>query len=105
MLGPIYGCTSIASERVNELEELKRERHRISLLLDGFIQNLAACENVLENFDERIWAAAIDKVVVSRMRNWLFGPTMAQKLCGENATTLDHRNFYESKVGVKVTQH
>lgn len=54
----------MASERVNELEELKRERQRKSLLLDGFIQNLTTCEKALEKFDERIWIASIDKVVV-----------------------------------------
>ena len=54
----------MASERVIELEELKRERQRKSLLLDGFITNLSACENTLVTFDERIWIAAIDKVVV-----------------------------------------
>ena len=54
----------LASERVIELEEQKHERQRKSLLLDGFIQNLVTCENALETFDERIWMAAIDKVVV-----------------------------------------
>jgi len=54
----------MASERVIELEEQKRERQRKSLMLDGFIQNLATCGKALETFDERIWMAAIDKVAV-----------------------------------------
>jgi len=53
-----------ASERVTELEDLKRERQSKSLVLEGFIQSLKSCGHTLEDFDERIWMAAIDKVVV-----------------------------------------
>ncbi len=63
----------MASERVNELEELKRERQCKSLMLDGFIQNLATCGKALETFDERIWVAAIDKVVVQSDGELVFG--------------------------------
>ncbi|MBN2455168.1 MAG: recombinase family protein [Sedimentisphaerales bacterium] len=63
----------IASERVIELEELKRERQSKSLLLEGFTQNLATCEKALETFDERIWMAAIDKVMIHSDGELVFG--------------------------------
>jgi len=53
-----------ALERVTELERVKRDRQTQSLMLDGFIQSLKACKNVLEDFDDRLWMAAIDKVAV-----------------------------------------
>jgi len=53
-----------ALERMTELEELKRERQSKSLMLNGFIQNLKSCQEALLEFDDRIWIAAIDKVVV-----------------------------------------
>lgn len=49
---------------MTELEELKRERQSKSLMLNGFIQNLKSCQEALLEFDDRIWIAAIDKVVV-----------------------------------------
>jgi len=55
---------SKASERVTELEELKRERQSKSLMLDSFAQNLKNPNNILEEFDNRIWAAIIDYVTV-----------------------------------------
>lgn len=63
----------MALERVSELEKQKRERQRKSLLFDGFIQNLMTCEKALEDFDERVWMAVIDKVVVRAEGGLSFG--------------------------------
>lgn len=53
-----------ASERVTELEGLKRERQSKSLLLESFIKNLNSQKEVLEEFDDRLWMAAIDTVII-----------------------------------------
>lgn len=53
-----------ASERVTELEDLKRERQSKSLLLKGLIKNLNSQKEVLEEFDDRLWMAAIDTVII-----------------------------------------
>ena len=53
-----------ASERVTELEGLKRERQSKSLLLESFIKNLNSHKEVLEEFDDRLWMAAIDTVII-----------------------------------------
>lgn len=53
-----------ALERVNILEDLKREGQSKSLVLDGFIQNLSACDSTIEEFDDRLWVNVINEVVV-----------------------------------------
>ena len=53
-----------ATERVAELERLKRERQNKSLVLDTFIRNIESQPLVLEEFDEKLWAVAIEKVKV-----------------------------------------
>jgi DNA invertase Pin-like site-specific DNA recombinase len=53
-----------ALERATELEVLKRKRQSKSLILKGFIQNLASRESTLEEFDEKLWVAAIDIVTI-----------------------------------------
>ncbi len=53
-----------ALERMTELEELKRERQSKSLVLEGFVQNLTKRNSILEEFDNRLWAAIIDNVTI-----------------------------------------
>lgn len=53
-----------ASERVAELEDLKREKQSKNKTLESFVRNLERCNDVLEAFDERLWMVAIDKVTV-----------------------------------------
>lgn len=53
-----------ASERVTELEGLKREQQSKSLLLESYIKNLNSHKEVLEEFDDRLWMAAIDTVII-----------------------------------------
>lgn len=56
-----------------ELEGLKRERQSESLVLDGFIQSVKDRQEVLEEFGDRIWIATIDKVVVQKDGQLIFG--------------------------------
>jgi hypothetical protein len=51
-----------ATERVNELEEKKRESQ--SHTLKGFIRDIEGYTGVIDEFDERIWMVMVDKVVV-----------------------------------------
>lgn len=53
-----------ASEHVIELEGLKRERQSKSIILESFIKNINSHNEVLKDFDDRLWMAAIDKVIV-----------------------------------------
>jgi site-specific DNA recombinase len=55
-----------ATERFNQLEEMKRERQAKSLSLGTFIRELESSPSVVEEFDERLWAVAVDKVTVTK---------------------------------------
>ena len=54
-----------ATERIAELEDRKREKQSKRKTLESFIRNLESCD-ILKEFDERIWIAAIDKVTVQQ---------------------------------------
>jgi site-specific DNA recombinase len=56
----------IATERFNQLEEMKRERQAKSLSLGTFIRELESSPSVVEEFDERLWAVAVDTVTVTK---------------------------------------
>ncbi|MBS3938773.1 MAG: recombinase family protein [Peptococcaceae bacterium] len=53
-----------AAERVTELEGLRRERQSKLLTLEGFIQGIETRPLVLEEFDEKLWVVAVEKVRV-----------------------------------------
>jgi site-specific DNA recombinase len=53
-----------ATERVAELEEQRRNRQNKSSILDRFIREIETRPLVLDEFDKRLWLAAIDKVTV-----------------------------------------
>lgn len=53
-----------ATELVTELEEMKRKRQSKSVMLDGFIKSLSSRDSTLEEFDERLWRGAIDRVTI-----------------------------------------
>jgi site-specific DNA recombinase len=55
-----------ATERFNQLEEMKRERQAKSLSLGTFIRELESGPSVVEEFDERLWAVAVDKVTITK---------------------------------------
>ncbi|MEN6325364.1 MAG: recombinase zinc beta ribbon domain-containing protein [Syntrophomonas sp.] len=51
----------IATERVAELEDQRRNK---SLILDRFIREIGTRPLVVDEFDESLWLAAIDKVII-----------------------------------------
>ena len=55
---------SKATKRALELEELKSEKLRKNLVLENFIRDLATSEGILTEFDEHLWLAAVEKVLV-----------------------------------------
>lgn len=55
-----------ATERIAELEEMKREQQAKGLQLEAFIRELASCPLVIDEFDERLWVAAVDTVTVTK---------------------------------------
>ncbi len=54
----------IATERVAELEDKQRNRQNKSLTLERFIREIETRPLLVDDFDERLWLAAIDKVIV-----------------------------------------
>ena len=54
----------IATERVAELEDQRRNRQNKLLILDRFIREIKTRPFVVEEFDEKLWLVAIDKVIV-----------------------------------------
>ena len=61
-----------ATDRAAELEKEKCERKNKFLKLDVFIKDIASRPLLLEQFDEKIWIASIDKVEVSPDGSLLF---------------------------------
>ena len=55
---------SQAKERIAQLEIQKHEKQHKSKDLDYFIRNLSAREKTINAFDQQIWTAAIDRVVI-----------------------------------------
>jgi len=53
-----------ATERVAELEGLRRERKSKFLMLEGFIQGIEARPLILDEFDEKLWVVAVERVEV-----------------------------------------
>jgi DNA invertase Pin-like site-specific DNA recombinase len=53
-----------ATERVTELEKLKCERQNKLLMLDIFIKGTESRPLVLDQFDDKLWAMAVEKVKV-----------------------------------------
>jgi DNA invertase Pin-like site-specific DNA recombinase len=55
-----------ATERVRELEELKRERLSKNKALETFIREIESRPLVIDGFDERLWAVAVDTATVMK---------------------------------------
>jgi DNA invertase Pin-like site-specific DNA recombinase len=53
-----------ATERVNDLEALKKERQNKNQTLEGFIHKLESSKCTIDEFDERLWMVAVDKVTI-----------------------------------------
>jgi len=62
----------VANERTEDLESAKRERLGRSLMIDGFIRDIENRELAVTEFDEKLWVAIIDRVVVERDGAMLF---------------------------------
>ena len=54
----------VATERVAALEADKRRRKSRARILETFIRNITDSPQVLTEFDEKLWTAAIDRVTV-----------------------------------------
>ena len=61
-----------ALERRNHLEDMKRENQKKRLILDHFIQCLKEHSNYLNEFDDRLWGAAIEKVIIQPNQKIVF---------------------------------
>lgn len=55
-----------ASERMNELEAIKRERLGKSKTIDVFIKDIESRPLVITEFDEKLWLAVIDTATVAQ---------------------------------------
>jgi len=53
-----------ASEKILELEKVKRERANRNYFLKKYIDDLQSVEGLLQEFDENIWQSVVEKVVV-----------------------------------------
>ena len=62
-----------ATERAAELERARRERQSKYLMIEGFIKGIEARPLVLEEFDEKLWTVAVDRVTVMPDGRLLFG--------------------------------
>ena len=51
-------------DQINELESQKRERVNKGVEIDRFINELASRPLVIDEFDERLWLAAVEQVTV-----------------------------------------
>jgi len=54
-----------ATQRVAEIEKLKRERQNKFFMLEGYVRGIESCALVLEEFDEKLWAVAVENVKVA----------------------------------------
>jgi site-specific DNA recombinase len=56
----------IATERIAELEDQRRNRQNKSSVLDRFIREIETRPLVNDEFDEKLWLAAVEKVTIHR---------------------------------------
>ena len=52
-------------DHVSELEDKKRARNTKNLILDGFIREIEFRLLVIDEFDDRLWAVIVDRVIVT----------------------------------------
>ena len=62
----------LASEKITELENQRRERYSKALLLDRFISEIRSRPLVLSEFDVDLWTATIDSVTVTKDDKLIF---------------------------------
>ena len=61
-----------ATERIAVLEETRRQRQNKARILETFIKGIVSSPQVLTEFDEKLWAAAIDRVTVDSEGGLMF---------------------------------
>lgn len=61
-----------ASEKITELENLRRERYSKALLLERFISEISSRPLVLTEFDIDLWMSTIDSVTVAKDDKLIF---------------------------------
>lgn len=52
-------------DRVSELEDKKKERKTKNLILAAYIREIESRPLVIDEFDERLWAVVVDRVIVT----------------------------------------
>jgi len=62
----------MATERVNELEAVKREQFLKSRIIESFIHDIEIRPLVLTEFDEKLWLAVVDRVIVGKGGRMVF---------------------------------
>lgn len=63
----------IVLEQISDLEGAKRERMNRVMLIDGFIRELKTRPLVIDEFDERLWVSAVERVTVGVDGGMMFG--------------------------------
>jgi CRISPR/Cas system-associated protein Csx1 len=61
------------TEQLSDLEAQRLKRREKEKILNNFIRDIETRPQVLEEFDEKLWTAVIDKVTVRSDRKLLFG--------------------------------
>ncbi len=62
----------LATERVTELERMKRQRKSRARILETFIHSITAGPQVLTEFDEKLWTTTVDQVTVTLEDGFVF---------------------------------
>jgi len=63
----------VMTEQIAVLENQKSERQNKRLVIDNFINELASRPLVIDEFDERLWMAAVERVTVGVDSKMVFG--------------------------------
>ena len=70
-----------ALARIDKLDFMKREKQRKKLMLESFIQNIKSQGNALDDFEESIWMATIQRVVISPAGSMAFQFKDGSEIC------------------------
>jgi DNA invertase Pin-like site-specific DNA recombinase len=70
-----------ATERVDELESLRRERQAKHLILETYIKEIESRPLAIDAFDERLWSASVDTVTVTKDGRMVFRFKDGTEIC------------------------
>jgi len=68
-------------ERIAMLDEQKSEKQHKRIVLDIFIKNLTAKKHALDSFNNKIWMATIDRVLLSKTGQLTFRFKDGTEIC------------------------